>query len=115
MPELQKAFYFQATRFEGFKIACYEAATGGFFRPHRDNLSSATAHRRFAMTVHLNDDYEGGFLRFPEYGAHRYRLTAGGALVFSCAHLHEVTDVTKGRRFVLLSFLFRKEDIKATP
>lgn len=114
MPELQKAFYFKATRFEGFKIACYDAVTGGFFRPHRDNLSPATAHRRFALTVNLNDDYEDGFLRFPEYGSHRYRPEAGGALVFSCAHLHEVTDVTKGRRFALLSFLFREEDIKAT-
>ena len=30
----------------------------------------------------------------------------GAALVFSCAHLHEVRDVTAGRRFVLLSFLY---------
>jgi peroxiredoxin len=36
MPEVSKAFAFRATRFEGFKIACYDAATGGFFpRPPR--------------------------------------------------------------------------------
>jgi hypothetical protein len=29
--------------------------------------------------------------------------------VFSCSHLHEVLEVTAGRRFVLLSFLFRDE------
>ncbi|MFQ5676936.1 MAG: 2OG-Fe(II) oxygenase, partial [bacterium] len=106
MPEVRKAFAFKATRFEGFKIVCYDAATGGFFHAHRDNLSPATAHRRFAMTLNLNDDYDGGDLRFPEYGADRYRPGPGCALVFSCSHLHEVTEVTTGRRFALLSCLF---------
>jgi hypothetical protein len=30
-------------------------------------------------------------------------------LLFSCSHLHEVLEVTAGRRFVLLSFLFADE------
>lgn len=106
MPEVRKAFAFRATRFEGFKIACYDASTGGFFRPHRDNLSPSTAHRVFALTLNLNDAYSGGQLRFPEYGNQLYRPDAGAALVFSCSHLHEVLDVTAGRRFVLLSFLY---------
>lgn len=105
LPEVAKAFAFRATRFEGFKIACY-AAPSGYFRPHRDNLTPATAHRRFALTLNLNEDYQGGQLRFPEYGNQLYRPAAGTALVFSCAHLHEVLDVTAGRRFVLLSFLY---------
>jgi predicted 2-oxoglutarate/Fe(II)-dependent dioxygenase YbiX len=106
LPEVRKAFAFRATRFEGFKIACYDAATGGFFRPHRDNLTPSTAHRVFALTLNLNEEYDGGQLRFPEYGNQLYRPDAGAALVFSCAHLHEVVDVTAGRRFVLLSFLY---------
>jgi hypothetical protein len=72
LPELSKAFAYRASRFEGFKIACYQ----------------------------------GGQLRFPEYGPELYRPAPGAALVFSCSHLHEVLDVTAGRRFVLLSFLF---------
>ena len=36
----------------------------------------------------------------------------GGAIVFACSHLHEVTEVTQGRRFVLLSFLFGEGDIR---
>jgi predicted 2-oxoglutarate/Fe(II)-dependent dioxygenase YbiX len=106
MPEVRKAFAFRATRFEGFKIGCYDASTGGFFRPHRDNLTPATAHRVFALTLNLNDDYQGGQLRFPEYGNELYRPEPGAALVFSCAHLHEALEVTAGRRFVLLSFLY---------
>lgn len=109
MPELFKAFAYRASRFEGFKIACYEASSRGFFRAHRDNLSPSTVHRRFALTLNLNDQYEGGQLRFPEYGPDLYRPPAGAALLFSCSLLHEVMDVTSDRRFVLLSFLFGDE------
>ncbi|MDA0748839.1 MAG: 2OG-Fe(II) oxygenase, partial [bacterium] len=109
MPEVQRAFAYRATRFEGFKIACYNASSGGFFHAHRDNLSPSTAHRRFALSLNLNDGYEGGFLRFPEFGPHLYRPGTGSAVVFACAHLHEVTAVTQGQRFALLSFLFADE------
>lgn len=114
MPEITRAFAYRATRFEGFKIACYEAAERGFFSPHRDNLSPSTAHRRFALTLNLSDEYEGGQLRFPEYGPDLYRPPQGAALLFSCSLMHEVLDVTAGRRFVLLSFLFGDET-PATP
>ncbi len=114
MPEVRKSFAFRATRFEGFKIVCYDAASGGFFHAHRDNLSPATAHRRFALTLNLNEDYEGGYLRFREYGPHLYRPDSGCGIVFSCSHLHEVTEVTKGRRFALLSFLFREQDMRSS-
>jgi predicted 2-oxoglutarate/Fe(II)-dependent dioxygenase YbiX len=113
LSEVHKAFAFQATRFEGFKIACY-AAAGGFFHAHRDNLSPSTAHRRFALTLNLNEEYDGGYLRFPEYGPHLYRPKAGDAVVFACGHLHEVTHVTQGRRFTLLSFLFGDADVRAS-
>ena len=109
MPEIARAFAYRARRFEGFKIACYEASDRGFFRAHRDNLSPSTAHRRFALTLNLNDGYQGGQLRFPEYGPDRYRPPMGAALLFSCSLLHEVLDVTAERRFVLLSFLFGDE------
>lgn len=106
IPEVRKAFGFAATRFEGFKLGCYTAADGGFFEAHRDNLSEATSHRKFALSLNLNGGYEGGELSFPEYGGHRYRPDRGEALVFSGAHLHQVHPVTEGRRFVLLSFLY---------
>ena len=106
IPELQKAFAYRASRFEGFKIVCYGAGDGGFFHAHRDNLSPATAHRRFGLTVNLNGGYEGGELRFPEYGPDLYRPRAGAALLFSSSLLHEVLPVTSGERFSLLSFLF---------
>lgn len=106
MPEIRRAFHYRATRFEGFKIGCYDHTSAGFFSPHRDNLSPSTVHRRFALSLNLNDDYDGGEVRFSEFGPMRYRPPAGGALVFSGALLHEVLPVTRGRRFVLLSFLW---------
>ncbi len=98
-------FRFRATRMERYLIACY-AAGAGHFRPHRDNTTMGTAHRQFAVTVNLNDDFEGGDLRFPEFGPRTYRAPAGGAIIFSCSLLHEATPVTKGRRFAFLPFLY---------
>jgi predicted 2-oxoglutarate/Fe(II)-dependent dioxygenase YbiX len=112
-PMMLQAFNYNATRREDFRIACYDASRGGYFRPHRDNTTSGTAHRRFAMSLLLNDDYENGWLRFPEYGPHLYRPIAGSAVIFSCSLLHEATDVTAGRRFVLLSFFYGEAEAKA--
>jgi hypothetical protein len=83
LPELSKGFAYRASRFEGFKIACYQASDRGFFRAHRDNLSPATAHRRFALTLNLNESYQGGQLRFPApaRGAGRGRRAALRAVV----------------------------------
>jgi predicted 2-oxoglutarate/Fe(II)-dependent dioxygenase YbiX len=109
---MRTAFNYEVSRFEDFRIACYDSARGGYFRPHRDNTTEGTAHRRFAMSLLLNDDYEGGTLRFPEYGLHEYRPDAGSAVVFSCSLLHEATDVTRGQRFVLLSFFYGEKEAK---
>lgn len=106
MPEIRRAFHYRASRFEGFKLGCYTAETAGFFSAHRDNLSPSTLHRRFALSLNLNEGYEGGEVRFGEFGPLRYRPPRGGALIFSGSLLHEVLPVTRGQRFVLLSFLW---------
>lgn len=106
-PMIQRAFQFDATRMERYIVACYDSETGGHFRPHRDNTTKGTAHRRFAVTINLNaDGYEGGNLRFPEFGDRAYRAPTGGAIVFSCSLLHEVLPVTSGKRYAFLPFLY---------
>ncbi len=106
-PEIHKAFQFEATRIERYIVACYDATTGGHFRAHRDNTTKGTAHRRFAVTMNLNTgEYEGGQLRFPEFGNQLFAAPAGGAVVFSCSLLHEAMPVTKGRRYAFLPFLY---------
>ena len=106
-PEIRKAHNFRVTRAETLRLGCYDAAEGGHFIRHRDDTTPYTAHRRFAMSLNLNTgEYEGGHLRFPEYGRQLYRPALGGAVVFSCSLLHEATPVTAGRRFVLLGFFY---------
>ena len=105
-PELLKNYYINGWNFEPFKIGCYTDTDAGFFMAHRDNISLNVKGRRFAISINLNvEDYEGGDLRFPEYGIDLYRPPTGGAIVFSCSLLHEVLPVSKGRRFVFLTFL----------
>ena len=107
VPELDKAFSFQATRIERYLVCCYEATTDDHFNPHRDNTTKGTAHRRFAVSIFLNsDEYEGGDVRFPEFGSKTYRAATGGAVVFSCSLLHEVVPIIRGRRFAFLPFLY---------
>lgn len=107
VPEIEKAFCFQASRIERYLVACYDAADGGRFRAHRDNTTLGTAHRRFAVSINLDStSYEGGDLRFPEFGPRTYRPPTGGALVFSCTLLHEVLPMTEGRRYAFLPFLY---------
>jgi predicted 2-oxoglutarate/Fe(II)-dependent dioxygenase YbiX len=110
VPEVSKAFQAQITHIERYIVACYDATEGGYFRPHRDNTSKGTAHRRFAVSLHLNSgEYAGGYLRFPEYGPAVFTAPVGGAVVFSCSLLHEATPVTRGRRFMFLPFLYDEE------
>lgn len=110
-PEIEKAFHFQVTRFEGFSIFGYEASSGGYLGLHRDNCTESTAYRRLSMTINLNaGEYEGGYLRFPEYGTDLYQPETGCAAIFSSSLLHEVTDVTKGRRFALVSFFYGEKE-----
>lgn len=109
-PEIKKVFQFGVTRMERYIIGCYDAEMGGHFRAHRDNTTKGTAHRRFAVTLNLNaDQYDGGELRFPEFGRQTFKPPTGGAVVFSCSLMHEATPVTRGRRFAFLPFLYDEE------
>lgn len=111
LPEIRKAFQFQATWIERYLIACYDGETGGYFRAHRDNTTSGTAHRRFACSINLNaEEFEGGDLRFIEFGPQTYRPPTGGAVVFSCSLMHEATPVTAGRRYAFLPFFHGDAD-----
>lgn len=105
-PAIKQAFQFNATHVERNTIGCYDAASGGHFRPHRDNRNSGTTHRRFAVTINLNaEEYTGGDLRFREFGLQTYRSPTGAATVFSCSLLHEVLPVERGRRYAYLPFM----------
>lgn len=108
-PEIKRAFQFIVSRTERDLIACYDAEAGGHFGPHRDDVGVSVAHRRFALSIPLNDDFDGGELSFPEYGPQGYKAAPGTAIVFSASLLHGVSPVARGRRYVFLSFLFDEQ------
>ena len=78
--------------------------------PTATTSTLGTAHRRFAVSINLHaEDFEGGDLRFPEFGPRTYRPPTGGAVVFSCSLQHEATPVTRGRRYAFLPFFYDEE------
>ena len=98
-PELIKVFAFNRQfTFDAHVVLSYSAEGQHFFGAHRDNGAPTTADRAFAVSLNLNDDFEGGELVFPEYAGVRVSPPAGGAAVFSCSLLHQVLPVTRGRR-----------------
>ncbi|MEX0349904.1 MAG: 2OG-Fe(II) oxygenase [Paracoccaceae bacterium] len=106
VPEIAKIHQFHVTRMERYIVSCYSEEDGGHFRPHRDNTTKGTAHRRFAVSINLNDEFDGGEVSFPEYGTRSFKAPPGGAVIFSCSLLHAVSVVTRGRRYAFLPFLY---------
>ena len=104
-PEVKRAFQADLTSVDRIVIARYDD-TGGYFRRHRDDAAPHVAFREFAISLNLNTEaYEGGEILFPEYADHRYSPPAGSAVIFSASLLHEAAPVTRGSRYVVLSFL----------
>ncbi len=113
LPEIQQYFGYAVTSHDPFRLICYDSATGGYFRPHRDNVTDDVAHRQFALTVNLNtEEYEGGELRFAEFGQQLYRPEKGAAVVFACSMVHEAMPVTQGKRYAVVSFFYNEDEKK---
>jgi predicted 2-oxoglutarate/Fe(II)-dependent dioxygenase YbiX len=108
-PEIRKAFQMAVTRIERDLVSRYDAESGGHFGPHRDDTGISVAHRRFAVSINLNADFDGGEISFPEYSPQTFKAASGTAIVFSASILHQVSRVTRGRRYVFLTFLFDEE------
>ena len=106
LPEITKAFTFSGGfLFDQHIVLSYGEGGQDRFDSHRDNLTPASRNRRFAISLNLNDDFEGGELVFPEYGSSGYRFAAATACVFSCSLPHAARPVRRGRRFVLTTFI----------
>jgi peroxiredoxin len=106
VPEIAKVYQFHVSRMERYIVSCYSAEDGGHFRAHRDDTTKGTAHRRFAVSINLNAEFEGGEISFPEFGPRSFKPPPGGAVIFSCSLLHRVSRVAAGRRYAFLPFLY---------
>jgi peroxiredoxin len=111
IPAIRQAFAFEVTRREPLHIARYSGRRGGAQNGHRDNRT-ATFHRRFALSLNLNDNYEGGEVVFREFSPRGYKCAQGTALVFSSSLLHEVEETTSGVRYTLISHFFNETSLR---
>ena len=107
--EIRKVFYFDVQYREYYKICSYDAETSGRFHAHRDT-PAPYQHRKYALSLFLNDDYEGGEFVLPEYGL-SVKPKANTAFVFPGINTHQVLPVTKGSRMTIITF-FVNGDLK---
>lgn len=107
-PEIKKIFNIDVTYRENYKICSYNSEDQGKFHAHRDSVYPY-GHRRFAMSLILNDDYDGGGIIFPEYNRVAYKPKPCSALIFPTPLYHQVLEVTGGTRYVIISFLLGDE------
>ncbi len=94
-PEIRKEFI---TRYD----------VGDFCRSHRDNswAHEHPGYRAYAVWITpLNDDYEGGELYF---GGNHIRQEVGKIIKNSSRIRHKITEVTKGTRYSLVSWVFTR-------
>jgi hypothetical protein len=89
---------------------------GAFARVHSDNTdhegnSGAFTRSRYAGFLYLNDDFEGGLLRFPDQEI-EIKPKVGMLAVFDGGfnNMHEVTLITKGVRYTIGSFWDDREE-----
>ncbi len=101
-PEIKKIFYFDVEYRELYKICSYNSETNGRFAAHRDT-PYPHQHRKFALSLILNDDYEGGELFLPEYHV-SLKPKANTAIVFPGICTHQVNPIISGSRKTIITF-----------
>lgn len=89
---------------------------GAYARKHSDNTdengkSGAFTRSRYAGFLYLNDDFDGGLLRFPDQDI-EIKPQTGMLAVFDGGfnNMHEVTLITKGVRYTIGSFWDDREE-----
>jgi predicted 2-oxoglutarate/Fe(II)-dependent dioxygenase YbiX len=116
MPELAAHFHEPLDTCEDPTFLVYRP--GGFYRPHRDRATrtdesaGAARARRVSIVIFLNGDYTGGALTLyglvddPGWRDFGFAVPpAPGLLVaFRSDLLHEVTPVTAGERFTVVTW-----------
>ncbi len=76
---------------------------GGFYVPHIDTIPEEK-YRYFTFLCYLNDDFEGGETSFPQLNL-SVKPESGKAILFPSSYLHGAEPVTRGEKYVLISWL----------
>lgn len=100
-PLIRQAWALNLTRHSPAQIVRYRP--GGFYRVHEDAIEEP-AFRYFSVVCYLNDDFEGGETAFPSL-AYAVMPRCGKAIIFPSAYPHSAAPVTRGEKYVLVSWL----------
>lgn len=111
LPEIEKTFYSKITHRESYKICSYDAEKQGRFSLHRDTIDPYR-HRRYGLSLALNDNFSGGGINFPEYNDNIVSARIGSAIVFPGSLFHQISKIQTGIRWVLISFLFSQDEAR---
>ena len=86
----------------GYNLLRYN--TGGFYKEHTDSYLEEP--RTLAMSINLNDDYEGGSMAFFNEEV-TIRGGLGSIIMFPANFMypHQIMEVTKGTRYAIVTWL----------
>jgi predicted 2-oxoglutarate/Fe(II)-dependent dioxygenase YbiX len=85
--------------------------TGGYFVPHQDSDEAEFASRYFTVLCYLNNDFEGGNTIFPSLKCNM-RSYPGKAMIFPSQYLHAAEPVTRGEKFIFVTWMCGPVPIK---
>lgn len=95
-----KIFVPEPDKNKGFCVLKYEAR--GRILAHVDDPVGLSA------SLFLNTGYEGGLFRFPDLNL-TVECKAGSLVMFPSTMMHEITEVTKGERYSIVTWFKPKE------
>ena len=107
--EIKKNFDINIKYREQWKIGHYCEEEKGFYNPHSDT-QGGMEHRVLSIVVCLSssENYDGGIFNLIQENE-KFKFNLGDAIIFDSKLLHGVEPVTKGNRYVLISFLLTED------
>lgn len=99
-----KSRYYTYDAVDYFGWVMLKYREGDFFSGHTD--ASHDFPRQLSLVYYVNDDYEGGELRFPHLDL-SIKPIAGELIIFPSNYLflHEAKHVTKGIKYSIINFI----------
>jgi len=101
-------FNYELSEIQSLQFTSYDGKESGFYGKHIDMMYQGTGTRKLSVSIQLSDsgDYEGGdLLLHTRDDPERPHRQQGTGIFFPGYTLHEVTPVTKGKRYSLVAWV----------
>jgi predicted 2-oxoglutarate/Fe(II)-dependent dioxygenase YbiX len=83
---------------------------GNYYTPHSDT-GVHRQDRYFTVVCYLNEDFAGGGTSFPKLN-YTVRPRSGKAVIFPASYMHSAEPVTRGEKFILVSWLLGQPPVR---